>query len=124
MITASPATYQRAIDRARERGGAGAVTQTGPSRYSVLSSNGADFYTVTVHGDYWLCTCPAGQSDRCCWHLAAVWLHLLAESARGAEAPASAPVPAKWFLWDYPDEPGFDEWKAERERAYFGEQGR
>lgn len=86
--------YSKAQARAREMGGADKVTQVAPNKYTVLSSKGDTFYTVTVvelaHQHIYLCTCKAGQSSRCCWHKAAC----LAFRTRAAVRAAMSPAPA------------------------------
>lgn len=84
--------YSKAQERAKAMGGADKVTALGGNRYSVLSSKGDDFYTVTVvqlaHQHIYVCTCVAGQNSRCCWHKGATLLYRTREAMRAAVAPA------------------------------------
>lgn len=73
----------RAIKKALRLGGAQRVHRVRFGRYLVASESvpGRE-YTVTVDGppggtlleDRYRCTCPAGMTNRPCWHQAAVWL--------------------------------------------------
>lgn len=88
ILLQSKDQWQKLLDRAIAAGGAKPVTKTGEGRYSVLSSNGRDFYRVTIHGDHWLCDCPAGSHGTACKHLGMVYVHTLGEQMRAAVAPA------------------------------------
>jgi hypothetical protein len=87
MVTAFRAeTFQRAIDRAHEMGGASIVSQAGADKYSVLSSSGHNFYSVTVarDGAAYVCNCAAGQKGIPCKHAACVWLYRVGQSMKRA----------------------------------------
>lgn len=80
MYTATRVAYQRAIDRAKEDGGALGVADLGSGRYEVPSSSQPGLYhTVTVRSeDDWACTCKHGRYGRPCRHQGRVWHYRLA----------------------------------------------
>lgn len=87
MTTGTRSTFQRAIDKATERGTYKLVRQAGIGRYLVPGSRGV-VYTVTVDaaGEY-ACTCEAGTREIACYHAAAVWIVRIGEQAGGHPAP-------------------------------------
>lgn len=79
MVTATPQTMQRAINRARAHGGAQRVQPVAPNRYNVQGQH--DNYSVTIRAHEWRCSCPAGVEEKMCWHLAAVQMMRLAQDS-------------------------------------------
>lgn len=114
MFTATATSFQKALDKATELRTAERVTDHGNGKYSVLGSDNETFYWVhVISPDRWICDCPAGRAERCCYHLAGVHLFRMVQSMRESATPATpAPLkaPAKWFLYDYPHEAGYLEW--------------
>lgn len=105
---------ERAFERAHAEGGASHVSDNGGDTYSCLGRKG-DVYRLAIltgpSGRRYTCDCPAGREGRCCWHKAAVHLFRAGvPSPALVAAPEPRMAPAKWFLWDYPNEPGFEEW--------------
>lgn len=93
MDSNTRAAYDKAQRRAKDMGGADKVTPLGDNRYSVLSSGGDQFYTVTVVErpvqHIYLCTCVAGQKGSgLCWHRGAVMLARVREATVAACRPA------------------------------------
>lgn len=64
--------YSRAQERAKSAHGASRVTDLGGGKYSVLSSGGDQFYTVTVIErpvqELFTCSCVAGSFGKLCKH--------------------------------------------------------
>lgn len=75
MVTATAASFQRAIDKATALGTFKTVRQVGPGQYRVSGSECEYAVTVDEDGEY-ACACPAGQRDVACYHGAGVWLRL------------------------------------------------
>jgi hypothetical protein len=91
MTTATQAQYQRAIDRARDQGGASNAQPLGDGRYKVIGRRG-DVYLVIVTSDgEYTCSCLAGVHGFACWHQASAWLKRIAERM----APAATPAPVR-----------------------------
>lgn len=103
--TTTQAAYQKAIERARERGGADIVTPLSDSRYSVLASNGRDFYTVEVvekaRQEVFVCNCQAGRHALLCAHKACTFLYRTREAMRLASRPerAARVTAARAAIW-------------------------
>jgi hypothetical protein len=73
MTTQSP--VQRTRSRRPERDlSAVDVNPRADGSYGVLSSSGETIYTVRLSAEGNTCTCPAGQRDVPCYHVAAVCL--------------------------------------------------
>jgi SWIM zinc finger len=80
---------RRAISKAQRLGGPAKVVRLQHGVYKVPSSSeGGVWHVVTgtaFDGSDHLCTCPAGELGRPCWHSAAVRLRRIQES---------------WLAWD------------------------
>ncbi len=70
--------------------------------YTIPASDGKAAYTVLVNGTDYACTCPAGESDRICYHIGAVMMAVTARKlapvmdARLLEANRTPKRPSLW----------------------------
>jgi uncharacterized Zn finger protein len=61
-------------------GGAKAAQPRGDSRYTVYGRTENRYTVFAPSMERMICDCPAGTFDKDCWHKAAVYLRLVADS--------------------------------------------
>ena len=76
------AQLERRLAAAALNGGAQAVTPRNANLYTVTGRAGTRYTVATFGLESIRCDCKAGLCDVPCWHAAAVYLRLVADSAR------------------------------------------
>lgn len=87
---------RRAISKALAMGGAGTVARVRYGTYRVASRTRAGLtHTVSVVGQNFFCTCPAGAAGRPCWHAAAVFVAKIEAHGARVTGPGTQVAPAE-----------------------------